>query len=113
MFSCPWDDQNFLNEMNVIVGQVLSIITVILASALINCLLYLLSKGWSITEFSMGRNEVTNVVTIFGIVYIVMLAQQYSEDDSSNIQFLFAFVLCMLYGSLLIVTTKNINRQVH
>jgi len=74
MFSCPWDDDNFLNILNVIVETVLSIITVTLASAVMNSVFYLMSRGWNIASFHMSRKMVTGVTFVFGADYIIQLA---------------------------------------
>jgi hypothetical protein len=111
MFTCPWDDEDFVNYLNIIVETVLSIITVTLASAVINSVFYLLSRGWNIAEFHMTRKMVTNVTFVFGADYVLQLAQQYSQGQDGGFTNVFILLLGGFYSAMLVICTLNFRTQ--
>ena len=48
-FTCPWDSEDTLYQISIFIEQILSILTVICSSTVLNGLFYLVSLGWGTT----------------------------------------------------------------
>lgn len=98
MFTCPWDDlENMVVYLALLSEQLFEVLTLILSNTIINCLFYMISTGWCITVFTLNRNMVTNTVMVGGLIYLLMLAKDYSSNESTTFAIFFTIVLMMVY----------------
>jgi hypothetical protein len=111
-FTCPWDSDNTLVYVSIFVEQILSILTVICSSTIINSLFYLISLGWHTTLQHIDRNSITNVMIVGGSLYLLQLAKNYSNYDENIFPVVFDFALVIEYAVLLWINIKNLNNQI-
>lgn len=104
--TCPWTSDSSIVIISLFSSEVLSVITVICFNTILCCILYLLSLGWNITMFRIKRSQLTNLILVGGSLYLVQLAQNYSQS-STIIPFLFAIALLFEYAILALVTIRN------
>lgn len=77
--TCPWDQDTAWVYLTMFAEQILTILTVICFQTVVNCLLYLLSHGWCSTYQYVDRSIITNVMIIGGSLYLLQLANNYSN----------------------------------
>jgi hypothetical protein len=110
--TCPWDQESVLVYISIFAQQILSILTVICSTTLINAVFYLIALGWSTTFFNIDRNQVTNVMFVGGSIYLLQLAKNYSDYQQSLFPVIFGLVLFLEYSYLLYINLKSTIKQI-
>jgi len=110
-YTCPWDTENTLVYVSIFADQILSILTVICSSTIINSLFYMISLGWGTTLHSIERGIVTNVMIVGGSLYLLQLAKNYSGQEQSLFPVIFDSFLAIEYTILLRLTFMQSTEQ--
>lgn len=110
--TCPWDSEDALVYLSIFAEQIMSILTVICSSTILNCMFYLISIGWCTTTQGIERQAITNVMIVGGSLYLLQLAKNYSSYDDNMFPIVFEMILGIEYVVLLTVCLKNTRMQI-
>lgn len=110
--TCPWDSEDALVYLSIFAEQIMSILTVICSSTILNCMFYLISLGWCTTVQGIERQAITNVMIVGGSLYLLQLAKNYSNYDENMFPIVFEMVLGIEYVVLLTICVRHTRTQV-
>jgi hypothetical protein len=112
-YTCPWDSDDVLVYLSIFAEQIMSILTVICSSTILNCMFYLISLGWCTTVQGVERQAITNVMMVGGSLYLLQLAKNYSNYDENMFPVVFEMILGVEYLVLCMVCLRNTRNQIH
>lgn len=111
-YTCPWDSDSALIYISIFAEQILSILTIICSSTVVNSIFYLIAIGWGTTMQQMEKNTITNVMIVGGSLYLLQLAKTYSQNDQSIFPVIFNLALASEYAVLLVLNYRNAGAQI-
>lgn len=111
-YTCPWDQEDIVTYISMFFSQIMSILTVICANTFINCLFYIMAKGWQTTLFNVERKLVTNMMMVGGAIYLLELASNYQNGSGGAMGTFLNLVTGGLYSALLIINLRDSSKQI-
>eukprot|EP00347_Sterkiella_histriomuscorum_P011895 403370686 len=107
--ACPWISVTEPSEKYLDMARI-SIVTI--TYTILLAILFLISKGWNTTAFSLTRNQATYLTMIMGAVYLTYSAY-FLSADFIGISYFMKGLMAVLYLGLGLVNLKNLRETIN